>query len=314
MLTVDMPLVSIVIPAYNHGKYLQEAIESVLSQDYPRIELIVLDDGSTDNTRQVLEEFGSRFYWETHGNMGQAATLAKGWGIAKGEILAYLSADDRYEDFAVSASVEVLQNHPEAVATYCNFNLIDPSSRIIRTAILPAFDYCKMFVEVLCPVGPGAFFRRTAYELVGPWDPTFRQMPDYDFWLRLGLVGTFIRIPRVLAGFRVHEDSQTYSVTSVERAMEPVIIVNRLLSNESLSKHHVQLGNAALANAELVSAQLHFRSGRYRIGTDSLLRALRLNWASVCTFQTLHRIANSVVNRFGHKLLWTVRTKIFRSR
>ena len=73
------PLVSIVIPAYNHAGYLDEAIGSVLNQDYPRVELLVLNDGSTDGTPAVLEKYGRSFYWETQPNMGQAATLNKGW-------------------------------------------------------------------------------------------------------------------------------------------------------------------------------------------------------------------------------------------
>ncbi|RME60123.1 glycosyltransferase, partial [Candidatus Parcubacteria bacterium] len=84
-------LVSIVIPAYNAGDFLHEAIDSVLNQTYPNIELIVLDDGSTDHTRDILSSYpkGS-FYWESHPNMGQAATLNKGWAMAKGEVLGYL--------------------------------------------------------------------------------------------------------------------------------------------------------------------------------------------------------------------------------
>ena len=88
------PLVSIVIPAYNHDRYLGEAIDSILGQDYPNVELIVLDDGSTDGTRQILESYHSRFYWESHKNMGQANTLNKGWRMSKDDLLGYLSADD----------------------------------------------------------------------------------------------------------------------------------------------------------------------------------------------------------------------------
>ena len=83
------PLVSIVIPAYNSMPYLEEAIESVLSQDYPKIELIVLNDGSTDNTREFLEKYKGKFYYDSHTNMGQAATLNKGWKLIRGDIIGY---------------------------------------------------------------------------------------------------------------------------------------------------------------------------------------------------------------------------------
>ena len=102
------PLVSIVIPCYNQGHYLRQAIDSALSQDYPGIELIVLDDGSTDGTQALLASYPDRFYRESHANMGQAGTLNKGWRMSKGEILSYLSADDFLLPGAVRRSVEAL--------------------------------------------------------------------------------------------------------------------------------------------------------------------------------------------------------------
>jgi glycosyltransferase involved in cell wall biosynthesis len=121
----SLPKVSIVIPAYNHANYLDAAIQSVLKQDYPNIELIVLDDGSTDNTHQVLESYGNQFYWETQKNMGQANTLNKGWRMAKGDILAYLSADDVLLPQATSDSVKCLLANPRSVLCYGDFELID---------------------------------------------------------------------------------------------------------------------------------------------------------------------------------------------
>src|SRR5262245_18951107 len=127
------PLVSIVIPACNHARSVSQAVRSVLGQDYPRVELIVLDDGSTDNTREVLTRLPGAFRWESHANVGQAQTLNKGWQMARGDILAHLSAYDALAPGATSAAVSALAANPEAVATYCDFELIDPASRMIRT-------------------------------------------------------------------------------------------------------------------------------------------------------------------------------------
>ena len=156
------PLVSIVIPAYNLGRYLGEAIESVLSQEYKNIELIVLDDGSTDNTRSVLDKYAGRIYAETQPNIGQAKTLNKGWRMSKGDILGFISADDALLPGAVTKSVACFAAHAEAVLTYCDFKLIDADSRPIRRVRTPEFNYDEMLVEVICPPGPGAFFRRSA--------------------------------------------------------------------------------------------------------------------------------------------------------
>lgn len=302
------PLVSIVIPAYNHAQYVEEAIESVLAQDYPRVELIVLDDGSRDNTRAVLGRYGRRFHWETHENMGQSATLAKGWSIAHGEILGYLSADDKLDPSVVSESVAQLDLHPEAVATYCDFYLMDPDSRIVRRVNAPDFNFSRMLATVTCAPGPGAFFRRSAYERAGTWDAGLRQMPDLDFWLRLGLFGRFVRIPKPLAGFRVHEMSQTYSRVPHERAAEPVAIVTRFFERNDLPRELTALRNEAVANAELVSAQLHVRAGRLAEAWSSVRRASSASRAAVWSSRSVHLLVNAALNRLGHRILWTLKS------
>lgn len=303
-----LPLVSLVIPAYNHANYLPQAIRSILAQDYPHVELIVIDDGSTDETENALAELGSQFAWISQSNMGQSKTLTRGWEMAKGDVLGYLSADDVLEPGAVSASVAALISTPGAVATYCDFNLLDPHSRIVRRVTLQEFHYDEMLAHVSCPVGPGAFFLRSAYLQSGPWNPCYQQMPDYDFWLRLGLYGTFVHLPQVLAGFRVHEGSQTYSIITPERAAEPVLIVTGVL-NEGTAKHlDAGLRECALTNANLVSAQLHLRAGRFYSAFHSVREALRLSVRTVLTRRALRLLLNAAINRTAHRLLWKARS------
>jgi len=225
-MTGDLPLVSIVIPAYNYADYLDEAMESVLNQDYPHIELIMLDDGSTDNTREVLEKYTGRFYWETQENMGEANTLNKGWRMSRGEILSRLSADDVMLQGAVSTSVKHLLANPDAVLTYCDYDLIDSSSRKVRRVNAPEFDYREMVAKFICPPGPGAFFLADAFRAAGPWDSSLKLSPDYECWLRLGLQGKFLRIPEVLAAFRVHDESQSFAATDEEKSEEYVRVIS----------------------------------------------------------------------------------------
>jgi len=301
------PLVSIVIPAYNHAAFLDEAIRSVLAQDYPRIELIVLDDGSTDATPQALARYTGRFFWETQKNMGQAATLNKGWKMAKGDIFGYLGADDLLRPGCVRAAVEVLEACPDVVLTYCDFELIDPHSRAIRTVRAEEFDYRRMVVEFVCTPGPGVFFRRAAFERTGGWDPSLRQMPDYEYWLRLGLVGRFKRIPRTLAAFRVHEGSYTFSVTPPERAEEPVRILNKYFGLPGVPVGILQERDRAASNALLVSAQLHLRSGRYRAAFAYVRHAASLFPKNLLQPRILRQFANGLFNRLGHRLLWSLK-------
>lgn len=310
-LSMQTPLVTIVIPAYNHGRYLAEAVNSVLAQDHLPLELIVLDDGSTDDTPAVLAQLKGDFVRERHLNMGQARTLEKGWAMAKGSILAYLSADDTLAPGAVSAAVAALVADPHAVATYCDYHLLDPQSRTVRPVQAPPYDYRTMFTDVVCLPGPGAFFRRDAYERAGPWDARLRQMPDYDFWLRLGLQGHFIRIERPLAGFRVHDGSQSFAPTTPERAAEPVTIIEALLRTPDLPPDIAALGPRALAHAHLISAQLHLRAGRWGATGHSVRSAWSQSWSRVLSTRALRLLGNALFNRAGHRLLWSLRSGPF---
>lgn len=300
----EQPLVSVVIPAYNHGNYLDAAIRSVLEQDYPRIELIVIDDGSTDNTKEVLKNYAGRFHIESQPNLGQVATLNKGWLMSRGQILAYLSADDLLLQGAIRSSVRCLEESPDAVLAYCDFNLIDLNSAFVRRITTPDFDYLEMLTKFLCPPGPGAFFRRSAFEKAGLWDASFRQMLDIEYWLRLGLCGRFVRIPAVLAAFRVHPESLTFTTSSPD---EPIRIIEHYFERTDISDEIKTLKNQALSNAHLVAAQLHFRAGGHRLGVINLREAFVLYPKNFFTLLLLRRMANVLFNRVGHKILWSLK-------
>jgi glycosyltransferase involved in cell wall biosynthesis len=305
--TDQCPLVSIVIPTFNGANFLEEAIESVLDQDYPKIELIVLDDGSTDRTEEILRKYCGKFHWEKHANMGQADTLNKGWRMSSGDILSYLSADDTLLPNAVSASVRCLKSHGDVVLTYCDFNLIDSTSRVFRRAIRPDFSYHDMVVRQICQPGPGVFFWRHAFEATGLWNSSLKQMPDYDYWLRLGLVGRFQRIPSILASFRVHNDSQTFAKSDVIRSEEPLHIISAFFEREDVPSDLAAAKDEALSNAHLVSAQLHIRAGRYQLGCLNFKKAFSLYPRNVLKAGALRIVFNALFNRLLYKMIWKQR-------
>ncbi len=303
------PLVSIVIPAFNHAEYLADAIDSILNQDYSNIELIVLDDGSTDNTSEVLESYGNRFHWESHQNMGQANTLNKGWRMAKGEILAYLSADDLLLPQATRVSIQYLLRNQDAVLCYSDFQLIDPESRAIRDVIAPEYKYKEMVVKFVCAPGPGAFFRRDAFIQAGGWDSNLKQFPDYEYWLRLGLIGRFVHVKEQLAAFRVHEGSQTFAQTTIERSEEALKIIEKYFELPNIPTEIILAKNNALANARLLVAQLHLRSGRYRMGFQQIWEAFLMSPPTLASIRVLRMLINGFFNRIIHKILWLIRKK-----
>src|SRR5262249_45140624 len=112
------PLVSIVTPSFNQGRFIRETIESVLLQDYPNLEYMVIDGGSTDETVSILERYRDRFFWVSEPDRGQAHAINKGWKRAKGDILAWLNSDDMYLPGAISNAARYLVDHPEIGLVY----------------------------------------------------------------------------------------------------------------------------------------------------------------------------------------------------
>ncbi len=301
------PLVSIVIPAYNYAEFLAQAIDSVLLQDYPRVQLIVIDDGSTDGTGAVLKRYEGKGTILRQDNRGQAATLNRGWMMAGGDYLGYLSADDTLDPSAVNRLVEALEGNPRAILAYPDFRLIDPGSSPIRQVRTPEFRYEDMLVKLVCPPGPGALFRRRSFLAAGGWSPEYRQMPDFDYWLRLGLLGEFVRVPRVLASFRVHERSQTFAAVSPARADEPIRIVSAAFENERLPAELAGLRDRALSNALILSAQLHLRAGRTLAAWARVRRAAAIFPRNLMSLQSARAFINALFSRNAHRLRWTCR-------
>ncbi|HEY0872212.1 MAG TPA: glycosyltransferase [Vicinamibacterales bacterium] len=299
--------VTVAIPAYNHGRYVAEAIESVLAQDHPAIELIVVDDGSTDDTGQVLAAYTNRVHVISQHNSGQSSAINTAWRMASGDIVSYLSADDRLEPGAVGAAVSALANAPEAVMAYGDYNLIDPASNFIRRVTSPEFDYTSMVGDLVCAPGPGVFVRRSAAQQIEGWNPDLRQTPDFEYWLRLSLLGPFVKIPRVLAGLRVHPESASFAPTTPTRADEPVRIMEAYFERTDLPGSALELRRQSMSAAHLLAARAHLRAGRVRMAGTHVRAAGRLSPGTLASRRSARLLFNALFNRAGHRLLWYVR-------
>ncbi len=268
------PRVALVVPAYNQAEYLAAAVDSVLAQTYPHLELLVVDDGSRDATADVLRAMGSRVRWRRQENRGQARTLNEAWAECPGEILGYLSSDDLLKPEAVALAVQALQAHPEAVACYGDFDLIDSAGRRIRRVGTEAFDERRLVEDLVCLPGPGAFFRRSAFERSGGWNPALRQIPDFDFWLRLSRCGPFVRVDANLADYRIHPESASFRVATPERADE--ILRSAQGYWAGVDPAGSRRAARSLAMAHLISARSHFNAGRHRQALRRVAQAARL--------------------------------------
>lgn len=292
------PRVTLITPAYNQANFLAETIDSVLSQDYLNLEYLVLDDGSTDDTPAVLARYGDRLQHRHQENQGQAATLNRGWAMASGDFLGYLSSDDRLTPGAISALVLALQSNPDAVVAYGDFDLIDVRGKCFRTCLAEEFDGERLRVELVCQPGPGALFRRSAFDAVGGWSDTLRQTPDFEFWLRVAKLGRFVRVPQRLAEYRVHEGSASFAPVKPERSDEIVHVMQQYWNGVD-----DQRSRRSIAKAHLVSAKSHGQSGRLCQAARHWTAAMKLAPKAALAPTPLRALLSGLLRRPIHRFL-----------
>jgi glycosyltransferase involved in cell wall biosynthesis len=201
--------VTVVTPSFNQGRFIRATIESVLKQDYPRIEYLVMDGGSTDETVSILREYSDRIRWLSEPDRGQAHAINKGWRQAAGSIVAYLNSDDVYLPGAVSSGVAALETHPDAAAVYGEGYHVDEAGAILERYPTEPFE-AERLREACFICQPTVFLRREAVEAAGYLDESLRYCMDYDLWIRLTRAGkTFAYTPQYLASTRLHADTKT---------------------------------------------------------------------------------------------------------
>jgi len=211
----DEILVSIVIPSYNLGHYLRYALESVLAQTYGHWQAIVVDDGSTDNTAEVIKEFSDpRLTYLYQANRGVSAARNAGILRARGEYLAFLDADDEWEPEFLARCVDAMRrsNSPDLAGVYTAYFNIDQYGRAlpqVHACIVPASELRSRLLEGPFIVIHGAVLRKRIVQRIGAFDPKVDGLEDWDFWLRLSSRYALNGIPERLARYRVSSGSQS---------------------------------------------------------------------------------------------------------
>jgi glycosyltransferase involved in cell wall biosynthesis len=204
----EHPLVTVVTPSYNMARFLPATVGSVLGQDYPAIEYIVMDGGSTDGTLEVLEHYRDRLRYASAPDEGPADAIVKGLAQARGEIVAWLNADDTYSPGAVRAAVEYLVVHPDVDVVYGDGWWMDEDGTALRPYPTRPFDP-RLFERECFICQPAAFMRAEAYRSCGV-DPRLKTVFDYDLWIRMSREGRrFAYLPRHWANSRMHRASLT---------------------------------------------------------------------------------------------------------
>lgn len=204
------------MPSFQHARFLRAALDSVLAQDWSPLEVLVLDGGSSDGTREILQSYGDRIWWRSGADRGQCDAINEGMRRSRGEVVAWLNSDDFYYPGAVRQAVSALQREPEAGLVYGEGNLVDEQGHVLsRFPETVPFDLWRLAHVSDYILQPTVFFRREALqrwcdlERGGVLDLGMHWALDWDLWLRLGVHVRFAYLPETLAASRIWSETKT---------------------------------------------------------------------------------------------------------
>ena len=212
------PKISIVTPSYNQGRFIERTILSVLNQNYPNLEYIILDGGSTDGSAGIIRKYERYLaYWRSEKDDGQSAAIRRGFDMCTGEIYAYLNSDDLYTPGALRTVARAFREDTASDFVFGNTGFIDADDAVVGECRFTKFDFATLIYEGTNLHQPGAFWTREIYERIGGLNAKYRFCMDYDLFCRAGQVGRFRHIRSHLANFRLHGESKTTTILPVGR-------------------------------------------------------------------------------------------------
>jgi len=247
------PKISIVTPSYNQGAYLEKTILSVLDQEYPNIEHIVIDGGSTDNSLDIIKKYEKYLkYWVSEPDRGQSNAINKGFSHATGDLLTWLCSDDYYMPGALRTLATMAMANPEASAFVGAGRIIDETGNILYYKEPPHLITIETIYRWMNGgdfMQPSSIFRRTAWELVGPLDENVHIALDVDLWLRMAKAGCrFVSSDSLLSTSLSHKNAKTTAFKYLS-GIDCAIVVMRH-GGETAARSYLEEVAARLAHSE----------------------------------------------------------------
>ena len=275
-----MPEVSVVIPTYNSARYLTEAVDSVLAQTFRNIEVIVIDDGSTDDTELVMRRYAAPVKYIRQENTGVSGARNTGIRESSGRYIAFIDADDVWHPQKLERQMAVLwRARSERRACYCAFTVTDPNlvpseiSRSSRTG--PLLDDLLLSGNVVGTPST-VICERSLFEEVGCFDPALSQCADWELWVRLSLRTDFCYLDEPLVYYRLHDSNMSASAKLLER--DSLRVLGKAFSMSELPAALLARRRSAFARNYMVIAGTYLHSRKYVNSARCAARAVLLDF------------------------------------
>lgn len=260
----DHPLVSIITPTYNRADFLKQTIESVLAQSYKNIEHVIIDDGSTDNTKALIEKYLDtgkvRYFYQD--NSGQSVARNKGLKEAEGDFVCFLDSDDYFLPKKVEQQIQAFQNNPTVDLAYGDYIFVDANGSTLNEENMTRYsgNITRELLKDNCVSMNTTMVRKSAIKAIGGFCEHIKVADDYDLWLRLSAQSNFLYIPSALSAYRLMDNQ----ISSNKKA--------RFESNEEIITRFIKEHPSLLSQQEQIETfnRLYVRAARHFSGQKEL--------------------------------------------
>lgn len=272
----EFPLVTIITPSYQQAAFLEQTIRSVLDQDYPNLEYMVIDGGSTDGSVEIIQRYADRLaWWVSERDHGQAEAIDKGFARARGKYVAWVNSDDFYQPGAIRAAVAELEAHPEVGLVFGDVQVVDRDERTLNVLRYGPWDLSHLMTFHI--IGqPAVFLRRSVLEQAGPLEKSYHFLLDHQLWLRVGLHAEIRYVPQLWAGAHYHEDCKNLA-QAAEFGQEAYRIADWLAREPAFAEKYATLAPYVKAGAERINAFYLLDAKEYRKSFRSYWRGFLLS-------------------------------------
>jgi glycosyltransferase involved in cell wall biosynthesis len=268
----DLPLVSIITPSFNQGRFLEATLRSVLEQDYGNIEYLVIDGGSTDDSQEIIRKYASRMaWWVSEKDSGQSEAVNKGLRKARGEFVGWLNSDDIYLPGAVAAAVAAFRSNPEAGVIYGDALAIDAQGKPFNRMCARQYSMVDLLsFRIICQ--PAAFMRRSVLEQAGALNPAYHLLMDNLLWMSMRRIAPIVYVAQTWAAARYHDQAKNRT-RGAAYGQEARVLIADLRSRPEFTEVITQ-------NEKKIMAGVNRFDAFYLTDAGQPGRALRTYWAS----------------------------------